>query len=285
MPQPPLEEPIRIISDIHFGHPACIVDKIENLAPLFRGAGTVIFNGDSVEMRFLKGRQIGQKNAQALKQLCSDEGAQAVFLNGNHDPILSSDSHLDLVDGAVLVTHGDLLFHDVSPWSQEAEIIGEAHTEELEKLDDDAFYDFEKRLKASKRAALAVELHKPNIPRGPLASVATVLRECWPPWRPMQIIWCWIVTPEKAEALARVFRPRARIIIIGHTHYSGIWKRGPRTIINTGSFLSIIGGRKLVEIHGDRVTLRKIEHEGETFTMGDVIETFTATKLKPLDGY
>src|SRR5581483_4543041 len=231
-----LAEPIRIISDIHFGHPACIVDKPAALLPLFRGMGTVVFNGDSVELRFLRGRSEGKNNASKLRELVTNEGAQPVFINGNHDPIIAKESHLDLVDGAVLVTHGDMLFHDISPWSIEAKIMAEAHTKALEELHGDAFHDFEQRLSASKRAALALELHKPSIPRGPLAPLATIARECWPPWRPLQIFRCWFQTPAKAVALARVFRPRARIILIGHTHLCGIWRRGPRVVVNTGSF-------------------------------------------------
>lgn len=278
------EEPIRIISDIHFGHPGCIVDKVENLAPLFRGVSTVVFNGDSVELRFLRGRMLGQKNADALRKTCLKEGAQPIFINGNHDPIVAEHSHLDLVGGAVLVTHGDLLFHDISPWSAEAAIMKDAHTKALAELGDDLFHDFEMRLKASKRAALAMELHKSRLPRGPLARIATVLRECWPPWRPLQILRSWAATPGKAVALARVFRPRARIIIIGHTHLCGAWRRRPRTIINTGSFLPV-GGRLAVDITGDRVTMRRIKRVGQTFEVGAEIETLTATKLKSHEGF
>lgn len=280
----PREQPIRIISDIHFGHPGCIVERVENLAPLFRGARTVVFNGDSVELRFLAGRQAGQKNAELLRRACLAEGAQPVFLNGNHDPIVASENHLDLVGGAVLVTHGDLLFHDISPWSSEAAIMKDAHTKALTELGDDLFHDFETRLKASKRAALAMELHRSRLPQGPLARIATVLRECWPPWRPLQIVRCWAVMPGKAVALARVFRPRARILIIGHTHLCGVWRRGPRIVINTGSFLPV-GGRLAVDISGETVTLRSIVRAAGMFKIGPEIEAFTATKLKSREGF
>ena len=281
---PQLEEPIRILSDLHFGHPASVIENPSQLTPLFADVKTVIFNGDTVELRYLRGRRIGMRNSVAIREACEAAGARPIFLNGNHDPMISEASHVDLVDGAVLVTHGDLLFHDVSPWSHEARIMGKAHAEELASMDEDAFLDFEKRLKASKRAARAIELHRPRMRRDGLAVIRTLLRECWPPWRPFQVVHSWTVTPARAEALARVFRPRARFIIIGHTHFSGTWRRGPRVVINTGSFLPF-GGRMAVDVHGDKVTLRPILAERGTFRAGAARREFAAAKLVPGEGY
>lgn len=277
-------EPIRIISDIHLGHPASLVAAPENIAPLLRGMPTVIFNGDTVESRFRKDRPTAQANLDALHKLCAANGVTPILLNGNHDPAVSPISHIDLADGAVLVTHGDMLFHDVSPWSNEAPTMRVAHQRALEEIEDDAFHDFEKRLHANKRASLSLELHDSTLPRGRFARIVTYLRESWPPWRPLQIFKCWFETPGKAVALARVFRPQARFIIIGHTHYSGIWRLGPRIIINTGSFLPI-AGRMLVDLEGRRLTLRKIVKRGSSFEPGAEIACFDATKLKAHEGY
>ena len=282
--QPQFEEPVRVLSDLHFGHPASIIEQPRQLVPLFAEAKTVIFNGDSVELRYLKGRQAGMRNSVLLKEACEAAGARPVFINGNHDPILADLSHADLVDGAVLVTHGDLLFHDISPWSHEAEVIGEAHSRELAVMEEDAFLDFEKRLKASKRAAQAIELHRTEMRRAPFSALRTLLRECWPPWRPFQIVHSWAVTPARAEALARVFRPRARFIIIGHTHFSGTWRRGPRVIFNTGSFLPF-GGRMAIDVQGTRLMVRPILNEGGFFKAGAPLIEYAATKLKPGEGY
>jgi len=281
---PQFEEPIRIVSDLHFGHPASMVEQPAQLAPLFREAKTVVFNGDTVELRYLRGRRIGMRNAKLVREVCEGAGVRPVFINGNHDPILSELSHVDLADGAVLVTHGDLLFHNISPWSHDAEILRAAHTRELEDLGEDAFLDFEKRLKASKRAALSIELHRPRMPRDSLAALRTVLRECWPPWRPLQVFHSWAVTPARAEALARVFRPRARFIIIGHTHFSGCWQRGPRVIINTGSFLPL-SGRMAIDIQGDSLVVRPVLLERGVFKAGAPMMQFTTTKLSPDEGY
>lgn len=273
-------EPIRILSDIHVGHPGSVIDDVNQLRPLFRGAGTVIFNGDTVEMRFVSEREKGRCDLENVIAVCQAESAQPIFVNGNHDPVISSASHLDLADGAVLVTHGDFLFHNISPWSKDARIIRDAHDKALAELGADALEDFEKRLSAQKRAALAIELHDSNLPRGPLARVMTFVREAWPPWRPLQIVKVWLQTPGKAAALARVFRPHARFVLIGHTHFGGLWKVGPRVIINTGSFIPIVG-RRLVDLEGDTLTVKKIARDRSgDFVVGDVIERFPVSKLE-----
>ena len=279
-PALPIEEPVRILSDLHFGHPASILERPEQLLPLLRGVRTVIFNGDSVELRFLRGRRIGQRNGELLRAVCSAAGVRPIFVAGNHDPIISHVSHVDLAGGALLVTHGDLMFHDISPWSSEATVMGQAHTRELASLGEDKLHDFELRLKASKRAAQAIEMHRSRLGRNRFASLRTLLRECWPPWRPLQIVHAWVTTPGLAEQLARTFRPRARIVLIGHTHFSGHWQRGSRTIINTGSFLPF-GGRMAVDLEGRDVKVRGIRFDGRAFSPGEPMLEFQATLLPP----
>ena len=275
---PQFEEPIRILSDVHFGHPASIVGEATQLTPLFREAKTVIFNGDTVELRYLRGRKLGMNNSIIMRETCLEAGARPVFINGNHDPMLSELCHVDLADGAVLVTHGDLMFHDISPWSHDAGVLAAAHTRELEELKDDALLDFEKRLKASKRAVLAIELHRTNIRRNSLAAIRTVLRECWPPWRPFQIFHSWAVTPDRAEALARTFRPRARFVLIGHTHFPGFWERNGRTIINTGGFFPL-SKRMAVDLEGGVLTVRRIVVENGEFRTREVLRRFSVEPL------
>ena len=277
-------EPLRIISDLHLGHPASFLAHPADIAPLLRGVGTLVFNGDSAEMRFLEDRQTGMASIEKLRELCGSHGVEAQFINGNHDPTACSASHLDLGNGAVLVTHGDMLFHDISPWSIEAEIMGEAHTLALQELDDDSFADFEKRLNASKRASIALELLSSKLPRGRLARLAVLLKECWPPSRPWRILKVWKETPGRAEALARVFRPRARFVIVGHTHYQGIWKRGPRVIINTGSFTPPLG-RLAVDIEESRLTVRNIVRRGRRFELGKQLAAFPISRLQAHEGF
>jgi len=162
--------------------------------------------------------------------------------------------------------------------------MGRAHTQALEELDDESFQDFEKRLRATKRAALALEMHDVELPRGPLAKIAFVLEELWPPWRPLLVLKCWQETPERAVAMARVFRPRARLILLGHTHRAGIWRIGPRVVINTGSFMPL-AKRLAVDLSGNEVSVKTIITNGRKFEIGKEICRFDARKLKAQEGF
>jgi len=279
-----MREPLRIISDLHLGHPACLIEDITQLGPLLKGIRTLVINGDAAEMRFLKERESGRKELENLAEFCRAADVDPVFIGGNHDPTASSNYHLDLAGGAVLATHGDMLFHDISPWSPEADLMRDAHTQALQDLEDDAFVDFEKRLHANKQASIALELVSLRFPRGRLARLAILFKECWPPTRPWRILKVWKDTPKMAEALARVFRPRARFIIVGHTHLQGIWRRGPRVIINTGSFTPPLG-RLAVDLVGDQLEVKKIVSRGGRFEIGKTIAQFEVTRLKAAEGF
>lgn len=227
----------RILSDIHFGHPASYVRDTEQLRPLLEGIPSVIFNGDSVEMRFVEERKKAIHDLEALRALCAAVKTEATFISGNHDATLTGVNHLDLAGGAVLVTHGDILFHGISPWCRQAYRLKIAHSRELAALENPEA--LESRLIAAKRALQAVERFGPTMRHasGRPPTVASFLHEIWPPWRPLRIVDCWLRAPARANALAAECRPRSQFVIIGHMHWAGIWRMKERVVINTGSFL------------------------------------------------
>lgn len=282
-PEVQIHEPIRIISDLHLGVAASTIENAGQLLPLLQGCGSVIFNGDSVEIHYLKRREEGFRNAAALREVCAEAGATPFFLNGNHDPNISGTSHIDLAEGAVLVTHGDILFHKIAPWDPiESDIMGKAHTEALAELEDDALLDFEKRLQAGKRAALSLELRDIPLPQGPLATALFLLEELWPPWHPFQILKCWRQAPHRAAKLAETYRPQAQILIFGHTHNAGIWRIGPRIVINTGSFMAF-AKRRVVDVENNAVSVKQVRLEKGRFMIGKEIARFEAVRLPVCD--
>jgi UDP-2,3-diacylglucosamine pyrophosphatase LpxH len=278
-----VDYPITVLSDLHVGHPASRITDANQLAPLFRDAASVVFNGDTVEMLWLCNREKAQGQLERIAEVCLAQGARPIFLNGNHDPVASSASHLDLVGGAILVTHGDVLFHEIAPWGREGKVLGEEHSRILQGMCEAARSDFEERLVAAKRTSLALEMHEPRAPRGRLPGLRLALREGWPPWRAFGIIRYWILTPRLADEVASRFRPEARFVLIGHTHRAGIWERRGRIIVNTGSFLPL-SKKYAVRIERSRLEVRKIAWNKGQWWLGSAIAVHDLGKAVGEDG-
>src|SRR3984893_12807232 len=275
-------EPILVLSDLHLGHRASRIKHPEQLAPILDGPGSVIFNGDTSEMRNSEDRQIGRKLAAELARICHQTGRKAFFVNGNHDPTVSSTNHLDLANGAVLVTHGDILFLDVAPWSRDARHYRKKHRQILDGLGPDGYTDFEKRLLASKRTSIELQMLEPPLTRGRSPGFRLLIRNSWPPWRPLMILKAWSEVPGRAADLARVFRPEARFVIVGHTHCPGAWKVAPRVIINTGSFVPYFGAWAAI-IESGRLQVRQIHFCQQQFVIGKLLRDFAVERLRPTE--
>ena len=72
------------------------------------------------------------------------------------------------------------------------------------------------------------------------------------------ILGAWIRTPTLAARLCDLFRPNAKYVVIGHTHYPGVWRRGHITVINTGSYVLHFGALAVI-LDGESVEIRKIK--------------------------
>ena len=271
-------EPVLILSDLHLGHRASLIEHPDQLASLLHGSGSVIFNGDTAEMRNPEDRLVGRKLAADLARLCHQGGRKAFFLNGNHDPTVSNANHLDLEGGAILVTHGDILFLDLAPWSRDAKRYRLKHREILAGLGANDFADFEKRLLATKRTAIELQMIEEPLTRGRTPSFQLFIRQFWPPFRPLMIIKAWCEIPGRAANLAGVFRPQARFVIIGHTHYPGTWKVAQRVVINTGSFVPYFGACAAI-IESGRLEVRRIDPFKRKFVLGRRLVSFAIERL------
>ncbi|MEI8233880.1 MAG: metallophosphoesterase [Verrucomicrobiota bacterium] len=260
---------IRILSDVHFGYPSTRVKAVEQLAPLVEGVERVVFNGDTVEMRFPEERARAEAAVEALRLFCRAAGAEPVFLTGNHDPAITETHHLELANGAVLVTHGDILFHGLSPWSTEARLLHAAHDRELAALGHPA--DLPRRLLALRRAAMILEpLGEKLMPRVKPGLWHALAEHFWPPWRPLRILGGWAQTPFLANALAARDTPGAQCVVLGHTHFSGVWRMGTRMIVNTGGFIPM--GRPLaVDMDGATLTVRQIVYQHGLLRPGRIV--------------
>jgi predicted phosphodiesterase len=270
-------DPTLILSDLHLGHRASRIRDPEQLASVFREAKTIILNGDTAELRHQIDRPVGRKLAATLARVCHSSGAKAIFINGNHDPVISHFDHLDLLENQMLVTHGDMLFLGIAPWSRQAYAYRRVHLRALDQLGPDALLNFEKRLLAAKRTSLKLQLLEEPTTRGRFPGLGLIARQFWPPFRPFMILQAWWKTPKFGARLLQAFRPGARYLLIGHTHFPGCWDYNGRVIINTGSFVLNFGAHAVL-LNDKNFEIRKIDRYQKNFVLGKRLRKFEISR-------
>ncbi len=271
---------IRILSDLHYGDSGSRVRSLAALRPLFAGADRVVFNGDSVDTRPSPNPRRTARIRRRFLDFVQRELPRGVVLTGNHDADLSELHHLDLLGGLVFVTHGELLFEDLVPWSSEQPQIVALYREELAALAPAEREVLETRLGACKRACAQLRLLHDPFPRGFWPRTARAVRIFWPPRRPLAMVRAWRELPERVAAVVRCYRPRARFAIVGHTHLPGVWHRTGLIVVNTGSFATPLGGYA-VDVSPETVVVWRIRRRAGAFHLGRMVASFA---LAPVDG-
>lgn len=263
---------LRIFSDLHFGDPRSTLRDLASFSPLLAGADEIILNGDTLDTVSPE----TTANQAVVRAFFASVGPRVTYINGNHDPDLSELDELSLADERVWVTHGDILFDHIAPWSHHApaliahlaRIRAGASPAELERL--------ETRFDHHRRACHALLSAPGYFKKHPPGSPLRIVRNVFPPRRLIAILRSWRDTPRLAAELARRYRPRARVVILGHTHRPGIWRpdrdRGI-TIINTGAFARLFDP-VFVELQAETVRVVRVERRGGAFFPGRVLTEF-----------
>src|SRR5579871_1268735 len=124
---------LRIFSDLHLGDRGCRVRTLEQLTPLFDGADALVLNGDSIDTRpgpvHLPAAALATANADTAAQragfldFLAHHAPPTTLLTGNHDPDISAQHTLDLSDGRIFITHGDIFFDNIVPWSRDVPLM------------------------------------------------------------------------------------------------------------------------------------------------------------------
>jgi predicted phosphodiesterase len=269
-----VEDPIRIISDLHLGHSASLAREIAQVEPLFDGVRSVIFNGDTVEMRSERNRDRAEQILKEVQAFCARQRAATCFINGNHDPIISTINHVELGAGSLLVTHGDVLYHEnASSWTRGGVRRG-ARPRLLHQLDKNERATLEQILSTNKRGHhAAFSTDDFNIPNGAWGQFTTFMRQTWPPRRFVHMVSSWKDNPVHAVDLIRLYRPAARCVIVGHTHFPGVWHQRGCHVINTGSYLPVLG-RLAVDFSNGVITVRKVVMRRRKFHLGRQVARF-----------
>lgn len=252
--------PVRVFSDLHLGHKASRIDNVGALMPLFEGAGTVVFNGDTWEEIPLGWREKSKEMLEQLRALLDGAGIDVVFLPGNHDPGWGGNGFIELAGGKVVVTHGDALLRDGAPWKREM-LVGR-------EIIDGLWRDFpEAETDPVARHALARAISKRmttlHPPEGK-SLLSRVIDAAFPPRRPWNMLKTWIGYGGLGAAFCETYFSKAEILVTGHFHCRGIRKSADRTIINTGSFV-VPGPAGWVEWDGEAITTVAIIRSGNGF--------------------
>ena len=255
-----LPEPIRVVSDLHLGHPACRLQSVEPLRPLFENAKTIVFNGDTWEHGNPFLADEAKKRFDELLELLDELDVTSVFLNGNHDAEISDREYLDLLDGNVFIIHGDCLFETISPWSPQIWKREKEFAEARSNYSQDELRnDFEKILEYTSRCRHIAEREEHTFKGGRFRVLRSVVKLIFPPRRIWEVLKCWRETPPRVDRFRKKHRPKANFVLMGHIHHPGIWVRSEGyTLINTGGFMSI-GKAQVVEINGGKIRVFKVD--------------------------
>lgn len=266
------DAPLRIVSDLHFAEPGSRVRNLQAVEPVFAGAEHVVFNGDTLETRFLDLDPGAVEEKAQFDAFAAAHAGRCTFLTGNHDPNLTDRHHADLHGGAVFVTHGDTLFPDLAPWGWEKEHFRVEQERRLAARPASERHTWEARVQVCKEAVMAIRHLSPRAPgahrhsqNGFVDLLRSVRRADW-------VLRAWRQMPERAVILADTYRPQAQVVVVGHTHNPGIWKRRGRTVINTGSSVPPLGALA-VDLRDGHLEVRELLWHRNELRVGPVFRT------------
>ncbi|MEO7412142.1 MAG: metallophosphoesterase [Opitutaceae bacterium] len=270
-----MENYIRILSDVHYGDRSSTVRALSQLRPLLEGPAALVLNGDTLDTRIGPSPERTEAMRDEVLRFFPQHVAQTTFITGNHDADFTANHLLDLAGGQVFVTHGDILYPDIVPWSQDAALMRKRLADEFSKLPATAPSNLETRFAVFRRVALSIpQRHQSQ--RDPIKyAIGFAQDTIWPPTRLFRILQAWHDLPGLAATLMRQHRPAAKFILVGHTHRPGIWRRpGGVTIINTGSFSRPLGGYQ-VDLTRERLIVRRVATRRGEFHPGHLLAEFS----------
>jgi predicted phosphodiesterase len=261
---------IRVFSDLHFRDAESHLQTLASLAPLFEGADEVILNGDTLDTQSAATRD----HLPEVRAFFAATVARTTFISGNHDPDISPLGEHTLHSGRVWITHGDVLFDDIVPWGGlRGELVRRLTALSLD-LSPPELARIETRLRLHRLACHALPERHDISSRDLLRRLRRITRALLPPRQALAMLRAWRDTPRLADELASRHRPDARLVLVGHTHYPGVWRRpGGRVVVNTGSFSRFWGGH-LVELQDELVKVRRIEKRAGEFLPGRTLAEF-----------
>ncbi|WP_175414692.1 metallophosphoesterase family protein [Nibricoccus aquaticus] len=260
----------RILSDLHFDDATSQVRSLAMLRPLIDGADRIIVNGDALDSQVTAR---GPELIREVKTFFAAHTPEALFIAGNHDPDISSVNELLLAGGQIWLTHGDVFFEYLAPWSPSLP----EYRRRIHALRDHLPPVERDRLDTRYRILRAVSIGLPPehdpADRSPTHQLARLARIMVNPRRPLSMIHAWLTSPRTAATMAAQHHPSARFVIFGHIHHPGVWKKSRHIVINTGSFTPPRGAL-MVEFDENNLRVRRIDRRSSAFHPGRIIAEF-----------
>ena len=255
---------LRILSDLHVFDAQGQIRDLRQLEPLLAGVRTLVINGDSCEMR----RGVVMPDVAGLQDFFRERVPEVIFVTGNHDPDISDIHELLLAEGRVWVTHGDICFDDLTPWSRQRSDLRRV-VQRLLANDPAADYrELGTRFRLAREATRIVGTEIDPTDTSFRMQLVRFWDTFFPPGQVLAMLQSWRELPVSAAAFAKAQRPSAQVVVTGHVHFPGVWVRPPGpTVINTGSFFSPLGGH-LVDLLDDRLHVRRIRRYRGQFEPG-----------------
>jgi len=262
---------LRILSDLHLGDERSWLHDPAALVPLLDGVDALVLNGDLCDTQ----HDYGPAEIAALKRFFLDRVPRVTFLTGNHDPDISTLDELTLADSRVWVTHGDVLFDDIAPWSRQQPELARRIAALRPSHAEADWKNIAPRLRMMREASRHLPREQPAPAAGSRAiRLRRAARDLFPPQRAFAMLRAWATAPGRALQLAAEQRPAARFVVTGHIHFPTIRRnRTGRVFINTGSFSPPLGTR-CVDLVDETMRVRRVERRGEGFHPGRVIAEF-----------
>ncbi|HYP17983.1 MAG TPA: hypothetical protein VEQ65_12295 [Opitutus sp.] len=265
---------IRIFSDLHYGDRATSLHSLSALQPLFDGASDIVVNGDALDTRPSPSPQLTAALRSEVLAFFQQHSPRATLLTGNHDPDIGSVHHLDFPAASLFVTHGDALFDDLVPWSQDAPLARKLVAAELAAQPASERESLSALLTACRRAAALIPQRHQSEPHGLKYLIGFARDTVWPPSRILRVLRAWRETPLRAAAFLQRHRPNAKFLAMGHTHRLGAF-RAPsgKIILNTGAFCPPCAPG-VIDLCRDRLSLRRVERRRGEFRLGPALAEF-----------
>ena len=251
-----------ILSDLHMGR--LDAPKVDQIRPLWQGFDRLVVNGDLSEPQVPAVRAAAYRELLRLVEVTQADGVTLAALPGNHDTWPTTRRCMFACDERVLIMHGDALHPALAPWSSRAKIMIE-RTGRLSAefgLDDPAA---DRKTLLDRRLALSHRVAELDFAERCYVGKRTdVLNFLCQPARVARLLRFWSQVPSLAEQFLDRYAPGVEVLVFGHSHRQGVWRRGRRVLINTGSY-TFPGRPRAVVIEGDRLAVHSIQRRGDAY--------------------